>query len=54
MIGLDTNVLVRFLTQDDPEQAHLASAAMAQLTQDRPGLICREVVIELVWVLEKS
>ncbi|MFZ4071474.1 MAG: PIN domain-containing protein [Caulobacterales bacterium] len=54
MIGLDTNILVRFLTQDDPDQAPLASAAMAQLTQDRPGLIGREVLIELVWVLERS
>lgn len=54
MIGLDTNVLVRFLTQDDPEQSRLASAAMDQLTQERPGLICREVLVELVWVLEKS
>ncbi len=54
MIGLDTNILVRFLTQDDPEQARLASAAMAQLTRDRPGLIGREVLIELVWVLERS
>jgi predicted nucleic-acid-binding protein len=54
VIGLDTNILVRFLTQDDPDQAHQASAAMAQLTQDRPGLIGREVMIELVWVLERS
>ena len=54
MIGLDTKILVRFLTQDDPDQAPLASAAMAQLTQDRPGLIGREVLIELVWVLERS
>jgi predicted nucleic-acid-binding protein len=54
VIGLDTNILVRFLTQDDPDQAPLASAAMAQLTQDRPGLIGREVLIELVWVLERS
>lgn len=54
MIGLDTNVLVRFLTQDDPEQARLASAAVDQLTPERPGLISREVLVELVWVLEKS
>jgi predicted nucleic-acid-binding protein len=54
VIGLDTNVLVRFLTQDDLEQARLASAAMDQLTPERPGLICREVLVELVWVLERS
>lgn len=54
MIGLCTRVLVRFLTQDDLQLARLASAAMAQLTPERPGLICRKVLVELVWVLEKS
>jgi predicted nucleic-acid-binding protein len=54
MIALDTNVLVRFLTGDDPEQARLAGAIMAELTSDAPGFICREVLVELVWVLERA
>ena len=54
MIALDTNVLVRFLTQDDPEQGRLASQLMGQLTQMRPGFVCREVLVELVSVLERS
>ncbi len=54
MIGLDTNVLVRFLIQDDPEQAAAASAALAQLGEAEPGFICREVLVELVWVLERA
>lgn len=54
MIGFDTNVLVRFLMQDDPAQAAAASAALTGLTQADPGFLCREVLVELVWVLERA
>ena len=54
MIALDTNVLVRFLTQDDAEQAQLASSLISGLTSDDPGFVCREVLVELVWVLERA
>lgn len=54
MIALDTNVLVRFLVQDDPEQAELATRVIEQLTDDAQGFVSREVLIELVWVLERA
>ncbi len=54
MIGLDTNVLVRFLVQDDPAQAAVATGILAGLTAADPGYICREVLVELVWVLERA
>lgn len=54
MIALDTNVLVRFLVQDDPEQAELATRVIDQLTDDAQGFVSREVLIELVWVLERA
>lgn len=54
MIGLDTNVLVRFLTQDDAAQALAASEVFAELTAEAPGFVCREVMVELVWVLERA
>ena len=54
MIGLDTNVLVRFLVQDDVGQAQAAAALMASLTGATPGFVCREVLVELVWVLERA
>lgn len=54
MIGLDTNVLVRFLTQDDPAQAALAVKAISALTEKAPGWISREVMIETVWVLDRA
>ncbi|WP_112310388.1 PIN domain-containing protein [Pseudogemmobacter bohemicus] len=54
MIGLDTNVLVRFLVQDEPAQARQAADLMAGLSEADPGFVCREVLVELVWVLERA
>jgi predicted nucleic-acid-binding protein len=54
VIALDTNVLVRFLVQDDPLQAQLATKVIDQLTDDAQGFVSREVLIELVWVLERA
>lgn len=54
MIALDTNVLVRFLVQDDPEQGRLARELLAGCTAARPALLVREVMVELVWVLERA
>ena len=54
MIALDTNVLVRFLTQDDDAQFQVAAGLIEGCTRDVPGYVCREVMIELVWVLERA
>ncbi len=54
MIALDTNVLVRFLVQDEPLQAQLATNVIDQLTDEAQGFVSREVLIELVWVLERA
>ena len=54
MIALDTNVLVRYLVRDDTEQAEDACSLLESLTADRPGYICREVTVELAWVLERA
>ena len=52
MIGLDTNVVVRYLTQDDPAQAATAVKVMDSLSSDSPGFLSLIVMVELVWVLE--
>jgi predicted nucleic-acid-binding protein len=53
MIGLDTNVLVRYLVQDDIRQAALATQLIeTTLHDDEPGWIAAIVLCELVWVLE--
>lgn len=53
MTGLDTNVIVRFLMRDDADQAALATKAFSKFTTAAPGFVCREVLVELVWVLQK-
>lgn len=52
MIGLDTNVLVRYLAQDDPKQTPLATDLIESLTADKPGFVSHVVLVETVWVLE--
>jgi len=47
-------VLVRFLVQDDVDQAIIAGILIDQLTDAAPGFIGREVLVELVWVLERA
>lgn len=55
MIGIDTNVLVRFLTQDDPTQSGAANLllrdAEAKGTRVRINLL---VLIETAWVLRSA
>lgn len=51
MIGLDTNVLVRYIMQDDAKQAAKATALVESLSADAPGFITLVSVVELVWVL---
>jgi predicted nucleic-acid-binding protein len=55
MIGLDTNVLVRYITQDDPIQSVKATAWIeGRLTPDNPGFISIVAMAETVWVLERT
>jgi predicted nucleic-acid-binding protein len=51
MIGLDTNVLVRYLTQDDAAQAALANEFVDQLTESQPGYLTMNVLAETYWFL---
>ena len=51
MIGLDTNVLVRYLVGDDAKQSAVAREVMAGLSQDNPGYLTSVVLAELSWVL---
>lgn len=52
MIGLDTNILVRYLTQDDRRLSPKANALIEQqLTRENPGFVSVVVMAETVWVL---
>jgi predicted nucleic-acid-binding protein len=52
--GLDTNVLVRYVMQDDPRQSPRATRLIESLTADAPGFVPVVVLVELVWVLTGS
>lgn len=52
MVGLDTNVILRYLLQDDPKQTPLANHVVDQvLSRLNPGFITLVTVLEIVWVL---
>jgi len=55
MKGLDTNVLVRYLTQDDPKQAAVATKVIEGAAAKGDKLILHPLVFcELIWVLETA
>jgi predicted nucleic-acid-binding protein len=55
MIGLDTNILIRYLTQDDPIQSPKATEIIERrLTEKVRGFISVVAMVETVWVLERA
>src|SRR6218665_1439130 len=52
MIGLDTNILVRYFAQDDEKQSAIATQLIDDLTSTQPGFISLTALIELVWVMK--
>jgi len=55
MIGLDTNILVRYLTQDDPAQSKTAAFEIEKgLAAGQTFFIADIVLCKLVWVLETT
>ena len=54
MIGLDTNVLVRYIMQDDAKQAPLANRLVESLSAESPGFVPLVALVELNWVLASA
>lgn len=55
MVGIDTNVLIRFVVQDDKKQAAVASDLIENLcSASNPALISLIVLCEFVWVLSSA
>ncbi|TAN22726.1 MAG: PIN domain-containing protein [Acidobacteria bacterium] len=52
MIGLDTNILVRYIMQDDVEQSRIAADVLERLAPERTGYVSLVAMVELAWVLE--
>lgn len=53
MIGVDTNVLIRFLVVDDPTQNDLARAFFAARSPEDPAFVSAVTLAETVWVLQR-
>mgnify|MGYP000270543930 CR=1 FL=1 len=53
MIGVDTNVLVRFLVEDDPKQNAIARAFFSKRSAEDPAFVSATVIAETVWVLRR-
>jgi predicted nucleic-acid-binding protein len=52
MIGLDTNVILRYLVQDDPAQSRQATEMIERrLSEQNPGFVSLVSILEIVWVL---
>jgi predicted nucleic-acid-binding protein len=54
VIGLDTNLLLRYFAQDDQKQSPIADAVMGSLTQDDPGWVSLTTVLEFVWSMSSK
>jgi len=55
LIGLDTNVLVRYLAQDDPVQSPQATELIERrLTEEDRGFVSVVAMVETAWVLDRA
>jgi predicted nucleic-acid-binding protein len=55
LIGLDTNVLARYLVEDDPEQSRRATLLVDRALAEGERLFVTQIVLcELVWVLDSA
>lgn len=52
MLGLDTNVIVRYLAQDDPVQSPKATKVIDGLDSNNKGFISLITIVEMVWVMQ--
>lgn len=55
MIGVDTNVLVRYIAQDDATQSRRATAFIEkECSESAPGFVGQVALVEVVWVSQSS
>lgn len=54
MIGVDSSILVRYVTRDDEEQTRLATTFLEdRLSDDDPGHVTVGALLETIWVLRR-
>jgi len=54
MIGLDTNVIIRYAMRDDPAQTAQADRLIEGFTAQDPGYISHVTLVEVWWVLTRT
>ena len=54
MTGIDTNILIRYIIRDDPQQTRSASIFIESLSREKPGFVPLVATAELGWVLNRS
>jgi predicted nucleic-acid-binding protein len=54
MIGIDTNILIRAITQDDPVLSPLALSTLKNLSSENQGVVNAIVLAELAWTLKRG
>ena len=54
MIGLDTNMLVRYIMQDDLKQSPLATRLIESRSVESRGFVPLVSVVELFWVMSSA
>lgn len=54
MLGIDTNVLLRYVVRDDEAAYAVAAGVLAELEPDDPGFITQVTMAEFYWVLSRS
>jgi predicted nucleic-acid-binding protein len=53
VIGIDTNILVRFLVDDEPVQNEKARRFLSERNAEDPAYVSAVVVAESVWILNR-
>ena len=54
MIGIDTNVFIRYIVQDDPGQSRIATRLIeGELSPENKGFVSSVVLCEVIWVLKR-
>ncbi|GAA4367273.1 PIN domain-containing protein [Agromyces bauzanensis] len=54
LVGIDTNVILRAVLDDDPVQSPEAKRLFRDLTSETPGFITQVSLVETYWVLARS
>ncbi|MEP6884345.1 MAG: type II toxin-antitoxin system VapC family toxin [Gammaproteobacteria bacterium] len=54
MIGLDTNVVVRYIMVDDVKQSPIAARLIESLSTGSPGFVPIVAIVEIAWVLSTA